>query len=205
VANFNRCTTCGILKGKSSHIYPKEICICLNCKKEFLHRRCSKNMFCSRKCHYSFIKGKSFIELFGVENAIKYKESLRKSAIERGIKPPVGSHKGKYHSLETRIKISIKKQGINKEKWKGFITEERKKQRNSKEWKMWREAVFERDNYTCQDCSKRGGELQPHHIKSRSLFPELIFNVDNGKTLCKECHGFEDILNRERNEQGRLL
>lgn len=59
--------------------------------------------------------------------------------------------------------------------------------RNSLEMKQWRRAVFERDNYTCQICHIRGGRLVADHIKPFSLFPDLRFELSNGRTLCKEC------------------
>jgi 5-methylcytosine-specific restriction endonuclease McrA len=55
-------------------------------------------------------------------------------------------------------------------------------------YKEWREAVYKRDDYTCQDCGKRGGELHPHHIKPFATFPKFRYEVSNGVTLCKGCH-----------------
>jgi 5-methylcytosine-specific restriction endonuclease McrA len=63
-----------------------------------------------------------------------------------------------------------------------------KRIRASVEYKAWRKAVFERDNWTCQMCSGRGGILQADHIKPFALFPELRFDVSNGRTLCLDCH-----------------
>lgn len=60
--------------------------------------------------------------------------------------------------------------------------------RYTPQYKEWRRNIMERDNFTCQICKKRGGELNVHHIKPWSKFPELRFNEDNGITLCKDCH-----------------
>ena len=63
-----------------------------------------------------------------------------------------------------------------------------KNKRRCVEAREWRQKVFERDNYTCQQCQKRGGRLNAHHIKPFSIFPELRFDVNNGQTLCVGCH-----------------
>ena len=52
----------------------------------------------------------------------------------------------------------------------------------------WRTLVFERDNYTCQHCQRRGGRLQADHIKPYKEFPELRHELSNGRTLCVPCH-----------------
>jgi 5-methylcytosine-specific restriction endonuclease McrA len=59
-----------------------------------------------------------------------------------------------------------------------------------KRYSNWRGKVFRRDRYKCQypGCGKIGGYLQAHHIKMKYKYPELIYNVGNGITLCYGCH-----------------
>lgn len=72
--------------------------------------------------------------------------------------------------------------------WKGGITDENHRIRESSSYKHWRKAVFEKGNYTCQICGQHGGCLNAHHIKPFSIYPELRFEVSNGITLCRQCH-----------------
>lgn len=72
--------------------------------------------------------------------------------------------------------------------WQGGITPENLRIRRCREYKLWRTAVFERDNYTCVFCGIRGGYLEADHIKSFAHYPELRLAIDNGRTLCKKCH-----------------
>lgn len=72
--------------------------------------------------------------------------------------------------------------------WKGGATEEAQRLRNSADMKAWRDAVFQRDDFTCQDCGVRGGRLEAHHIEPFSVAPSLRFEVSNGVTLCEMCH-----------------
>lgn len=119
-------------------------------------------------------------------------------------------NKGKKASIETRKKQSIAKlnkpapwkSGKNCPFWKGGITTENAKIRTGIKYKLWRSKIFERDNYTCKCCGKIGGNLNAHHIKSFSqilednniktleeaLSCEELWNINNGTTLCKECH-----------------
>jgi len=74
--------------------------------------------------------------------------------------------------------------------------------RNLPEMKKWRSKVFQRDNWTCQKCEERGGELNAHHIfsfakllkkyKIRSIkqakMCKDLWNIENGVTLCIKCH-----------------
>lgn len=64
----------------------------------------------------------------------------------------------------------------------------KKEQRNSTKYRQWRTAVFERDNYICQDCGQRGGNLNAHHLKSFKNYPRQRYVISNGITLCEKCH-----------------
>lgn len=106
-----------------------------------------------------------------------------------------------HHSLETKRKISL---GHLKEKshwWKGGISTINRRIRASSNFRLWREAVFLRDNWICQKCKIKSSNgklvyLHPHHIKSFAQFPELRFAIDNGITLCNKCHKKEHLENK---------
>lgn len=60
--------------------------------------------------------------------------------------------------------------------------------RQTKQYKQWRQGVFERDDYTCQQCGEKGGQIQAHHIKQWAFYPKERYKIENGVTLCKKCH-----------------
>lgn len=138
-------------------------------------------------------------------------ETKKKMSIARKANPTkywegkVGPWKGKKRSEETKRKISEtnkknpvrywlgKKRpdiaGENNNFWRGGTSSERIKVTNTPKYQNWRKQVFERDDYTCQECGKRGTHLEAHHIKPFTKYPKLRFVVSNGITLCKKpCH-----------------
>lgn len=93
--------------------------------------------------------------------------------------------------------------GENSPRWKGGTSELSKRIKNSFKYKKWREAIFQRDNWTCQKCGKRGGTiLHPHHKRSfasileenniktfeDALSRQALWNINDGITLCRNCH-----------------
>lgn len=79
-------------------------------------------------------------------------------------------------------------QGIPVEKWKGFITPENERLVASPEYKIWKQTVFRRDNFTCQLCNDHDCPLAAHHIYPKAKYPDKVLDVDNGITLCNLCH-----------------
>ena len=73
--------------------------------------------------------------------------------------------------------------------WRGGRTPANHIIRGSVEYREWRETVFARDNWTCQDCGdNKGRNLHAHHIFPFSQFGEHRFDIWNGVTLCMDCH-----------------
>jgi len=84
--------------------------------------------------------------------------------------------------------------------WKGGKISKEVKIRHSIEYKLWRDEVFKKDNYTCIWCGKKD-ELEADHIKPFHKHPELRFEIDNGRTLCRDCHSeYHKLYDKEYRE-----
>lgn len=68
---------------------------------------------------------------------------------------------------------------------------------NDPRHKAWREAVLRRAGYLCEECKRYGrtdknglpvAATTAHHIKHRDEYPELQYDVTNGRALCEACH-----------------
>jgi hypothetical protein len=132
----------------------------------------TRHLYCSKKCKYESMKGK----IHSLEHKNKISSKL----------------KGRKQTVEHRKKVAESKRGEKSHFWKGGIAEINNSIRHSVEYKLWREAVFERDNWTCIWCKVRGGKLNADHIKPFALYPELRFAIDNGRTLWEKCHKTTD-------------
>lgn len=106
------------------------------------------------------------------------------------------ARKGAKMSEENRKRLSqVVARGEKHHNWKGGKTNINKAIRGSVEYKLWRDSVFKRDNFTCVCCGKCGGDLNADHIKPFAYYVELRFDISNGRTLCIPCHRktFKDI------------
>jgi hypothetical protein len=100
-------------------------------------------------------------------------------------------NRGRPIPPEVRAKISATnklKTGALCSQWKGGVTPERIRVRNSDDYAAWRTEVFTRDDYVCQRCGSRGGSLTAHHMDSFADHPNKRLDVGNGVTLCESCH-----------------
>jgi 5-methylcytosine-specific restriction endonuclease McrA len=78
--------------------------------------------------------------------------------------------------------------GKNSVFWRGGVNSLRNNFYRSAEYRSWRSAVFHRDDFTCRICGKKGSKLEADHIKPAAHFPELKLDINNGRTLCQDCH-----------------
>ena len=91
---------------------------------------------------------------------------------------------------ECRQKMSVARRGkfIGSENpnWRGGI-QLKHPERNRYRAKMWVKAVKDRDDWKCVECDATD-RLHAHHIKGWMNRPDLRYDVQNGITLCHECH-----------------
>lgn len=111
---------------------------------------------------------------------------------EKSLISMIEKKKGKKHKMSTRIKMSNLRKGDKHHNWQGGITPINHQIRSSFEYRLWRESVFKRDDFTCVFCGTKGTYLHADHIKPFALYPELRFAIDNGRTLCVPCHRSTD-------------
>ena len=108
----------------------------------------------------------------------------------------------KKESFNNVIRVKGEKHG----RWKGGTSTERERAMQSKEYKDWRQAVFHRDNFKCQICNQVGYALNAHHIQNYSDNEQLRTDIDNGVTLCVDCHtDFHAKYGRQNNNMEQLI
>ncbi len=156
-------------------------------------------------------------------NRQKFMDGLKK----RNLKGKNNPWYGCKHTEETKKKMRENHadvSGVNCHFYIDGRTELHILIRNLKEYDNWRKQVFQRDRYTCQKCAKTGIYVEPHHKKSFSLLlkdflkkhynfspikhkniliklamlHEPFWNVNNGQTLCSECHAKTDTYKKNR-------
>lgn len=137
---------------------------CLICKKNFYAIRAEikkgGGKFCSGDCYH-----KSRVGLSSWNKGIPMRDDVKK-------------------------RLSIRFMGEKNHQWRGGKVAWLSRIMKTFEYKNWRKSVYERDRYICKECGVvgNGKNLNAHHIKRVSEYPELVFDINNGITLCKHCH-----------------
>ena len=160
------------------------------------------------KKHSKATKLKMSLAALGIKKSLEARKNMSlakkgKPSNRLGMKQPstTGAN-NPAKRLEVRIKLSISQKkflaehprtGINGANWRGGKTPIGKIIKSSTKYNIWRQEIFSKDNWTCIICGDRqfsGHKVILHadHIKPFSLYPELRFEVSNGRTLCISCH-----------------
>lgn len=166
----------------------KQIKVCITCKSSFERPKdlsnflWEKRKYCSLPCYRK------------VPRSEEIRQRISASCKQRGIGKWMI---GRVRPIELRVKHSKQMKEIvasgKHNFWKGGVSKQNRNFKsnfqNTLEYRLWRTAVFERDEYACVWCGdSKSGNLQADHIKEFAKFPELRLDVDNGRTLCRGCH-----------------
>lgn len=146
----------------------------------------------NRKGRTSYNKGRPMHP--NAVEALRKANTGRKQSAET-IEKRVSKLRGRKHTEEYKLRMS----GKNSVHWKGGKRGEVSLIRGSFQYKKWRLSVYVRDNFTCVTCGdknykgrNKSVKLEADHIKPFAHYPELRFDVSNGRTLCVPCHKLTD-------------
>jgi hypothetical protein len=183
------------IKCNNNHTY---FCYFDNFKNK--NSRCQK---CNGTARFTFDEVKYYIEVESKSNyklvSNKYKNNKTPLLIEcdNGHIYPTDFRRFKNHGFrcnDCHLKsVSVKMTGAPRESHPSFkkeLTEEhRLYKRLVPNYKEWIRTVLKRDKFTCQCCKKyNSGKLNAHHLDGYHWCIEKRTDVDNGVTLCEQCH-----------------
>jgi len=199
---------CARVHKNSKNPYKIE-CECKNCggkftvtKSEF--EKHGEGVYCSAKCRDLGKRNRVETECYICSETFKMKKSKYNKCKNTYCSRECSS-KGKtkngtiicecnYCGEEFRVAKSNYKKGQGKycsQKCYGLsLRSSNPDLRKSSEYRQFRETVLERDEYRCVKC---GGDtdLHVHHIVPIYEDESLATDVENGKTLCVNCHADE--------------
>lgn len=145
----------------------------------------SNNAFFGKK-HSAESRARMSTSHTGIPLSKKTREKM--SLVKKGLPSNTKGMKFGPRSDEVKRKLSFAKSGPKHHNWQGGISPINMRIRNSWKNRSWRREVLKRDNFSCIWCGDTGPDLNVDHIKPFAYFPELRFDINNGRTLCKNCH-----------------
>ena len=155
-------------------------------------RKSTHGWFCSRKCNMLFAHPRYWL---GKKMSKKLRDKLSRSGREKFKNGYIQWNKGLRGEKSPMY-------GSRNPMWKGGVSTVNARLRSSAEFIEWRNSVYKRDDWTCTVCKRRSKKgqrliLNADHIKPWSKFPELRFDINNGRTLCLDCHKQTDTYGRK--------
>jgi predicted DNA-binding protein YlxM (UPF0122 family) len=139
-------------------------------------------------------------------NSLKWNNlTFKDNQIKKRVGHPSGAN-GKNWKLK-HIRRNIKSSGNKNHNWKGGRTKLIFSIRSLPEYSIWRTKIFRRDDWTCSICKRKRivGDrvilqadhitplwkiIEKNHIKNiqEAISCKELWDEENGRTLCKECH-----------------
>ncbi len=157
---------------------------CEHCQKQFeVITSNNANRFCSSKCYGSNLRGKPWCKVR--RERFRPKVRIESARFPKECRECGKQFRVKWYRVDEAKFCSRR---CHYDHRNHGITPANERVRKSAAYRAWRTLVFDRDNYTCQFCGKRGVKLHADHIKQFAYHPELRLDVSNGRTLCLECH-----------------
>lgn len=157
---------------------------------DFICSECNK----IKRHNFQDLTGKKYGELTIIEHDVERSKNSKETywicKCSCGNIKSVAAPHLKNGAVVTCGDRKIHRSGGNNSNWKGGITPKLISKRTSNDYKMWRDAVYAKDWYTCQCCGAYGDDVEKnaHHINNFSEYEELEYDVNNGICLCSECH-----------------
>lgn len=195
------------------------ISTCRGCGIAFYARRSSR-VFCTRECWIKNFSpnslsnlrhdlppksrpwdGKTRPDFCGVNHPRFGKKCTYSSKVSDGLRRAWKRGDFPASTIEKRA-ITMRRIAPTLKCYKGGITPLNRSIRAMFQMRNWKRSVFKRDNWTCQSCFKRGGDLNAHHLMpfayimkkysiqsiSDAIKCEQLWDVKNGLTMCIDCH-----------------
>ena len=185
---------------KRKNIINKELLISLYIDNKMSASEIAKKLECSHQTILNYLKKFNIerrkaseaqsIYLYEKGGIAQASESQKLVWERKGYKDKMSNVHKEVHKNNPNLAIehSAKLQNIELKEWEGFKEPINLRVRKSSDYREWRTNIFERDKYTCAKCKKVGGKLHAHHILNFSTHKDLRFDINNGITLCENCH-----------------
>lgn len=179
---------------------------CIFCRKTFLPKQSSnkKQRFCTSQCFYEYRKSQAIeclcfqcgAKFYRKKSLVRTKMFCSKACLSK--RPGPRPKKPKLFTCQYCREVSTIANDNKRKKYCSYVCNSLARRTSTRpddarlagRLATWGRKVRKRDGNKCVRCGSRY-KLQAHHKLRFSEYPELRYEVDNGETLCIDCHAKE--------------